>query len=436
MRFFGQGKLLAVSVLMLLTMLLVAACATSAPANPAPESSSAAAVEVGSSEESRQSQLGVSLADDRLVPETIQVKHGDLVTLNLETDRPGTFHIHGYDLQQEAVVGEVTEFQFEANATGRFRINFHGVAKPQSSTSHGPMESAAPVDIDVSATAADGGVHVKIDTDGWRWAPEQVNGQNIDGEGHAHVYAGDVKLSRVYGPHHFIPNLEAGDHQVRVSLNTNDHSELTWNGELLEASATVTVPEMAAVSHPGQGPEPAPMVSSTPMSLEAVAHEDSLGGYNLQVKPQGFQFSNSMEGAGESPMGYALLSINGEVFNRLYVPWLQVPAQGAGMLTFTVALMNDEGLPYHYDGQPVEVSVQVHEQPKTEAKGAAATGHHDGSSARQATGGPQGSGPDAAAASDHHSGGSGGSAGHHGDGATAGAADIVELEVGYLEVLP
>ena len=457
MRYFHKGGLFFTLGILVLTVLLVAACGPSSPADISSVGDSATTSPVASGEVAQQSFVAVSFADDQLTPETIQVKQGDMVTLNLETDRPGTFHIHGYDLEKEATVGEVTDFQFEANATGRFRINFHGVVAPEDSETrsddmsgmsgnpgsmeHGPMDSAEPVSVGVTATVTDGGVHVNISTEGWRWAPEEANGQNSEGAGHAHIYAGDVKLSRVYGPYHYLPGLAPGTHEIRISLNTNDHSELTWQGELLEATTSVSIPDEPAMGHDDQGHNLEPVVSETPMSLKIVLHEDSLGGYNLQVEPDGFDFSQSV-GLPHAPgVGYAQLSINGDVFNRLYVPWLQVPSQGEGEHTFTVILLNNEGMPYYFDGQPVEASVQVQEEAKEGDDDGAAADHHDGgSSPKQEASGHHGSGPDpAAAAASGHDGsgtGEGATSDHHGGGTESAATDIVEFEVGYLEVLP
>ncbi|MDE2780936.1 MAG: hypothetical protein OXI91_14850 [Chloroflexota bacterium] len=363
--------------------------------------------------------------EDRLTPETIQVRQGDDVVLNLETDRPGTFHIHGYDLQREAVVGESSELQFVANATGRFRVNFHGAPdQTGGSGGHGPMESPVPVTISVSALPVDGGLYVEIDTDGWKWAPQEVNAGNTDGAGHAHIYSDGVKLSRVYGPYHYIPHLAAGEHEIKVSLNSNDHSELTWQGSLLEATTSVAAPE--GISATDHGASKA-IEAVEPMSLEVAVYEDPLGGYNLRVLPKGFEFSPAIGQPHQPGRGYAVLSIDGEEFNRLYVPWLQVPAQGEGTHTFTVALRNNQGMPYALEGQPVEVSVQVHEMPQGDDT---AGGQHQASSAVPNS-------PDAAAASGsgagHHSNGAGASSDHHNGG---GASSVEELEVGYLEVLP
>ena len=77
----------------------------------------------------------------KLTPETLQAKQGDMVTLQIETDRPGSFHLHGYDLEEAGGVGTVTDFQFVADATGRYRIAFHGGGDPDNSGDTESMET-------------------------------------------------------------------------------------------------------------------------------------------------------------------------------------------------------------------------------------------------------------------------------------------------------
>ena len=77
----------------------------------------------------------------KLTPETLQAKQGDMVTLQIETDRPGSFHLHGYDLEEAGGVGTVTDFQFVADATGRYRIAFHGGVGPDDSGDTESMET-------------------------------------------------------------------------------------------------------------------------------------------------------------------------------------------------------------------------------------------------------------------------------------------------------
>ena len=457
---FDKGRLFLVLGFLVLATLLLVACGPSAPAGAEPAGGSAVVSESGSNGTAQESVVGVNFSGSQLTPETIQVKQNENVTLNLVTDRPGSFHIHGYDLEQDATVGGVTEFRFVANATGRFRITFHGAASPEPSMAemdgmksetstagmdhssgehdmssvsggstvsgsmdHEPVESAAPVSVDVSATVVEGGVHVKIGTEGWSWAPGEVNSTNSHGAGHAHIYADGVKLSRVYGPYHYLPSLEPGAYELRVSLNDNSHNELTWQGRPLEATTTVIVSEASAMSAHGTDNLRDTVDVESFMGLNIVAHQDALCGYNLQVEPMGFRFAQAVGGSPEPGEGYAVFSINGKVFNRPYVPWLQVPAQGAGTHTFTVALINNEGMPYRYNGQPVETSIQVHEEGKTENSENAAAEHH-------------GSGSTIQTSADHDSDTISQGGGHHSDGASSESPATVELEVGYLEVWP
>ena len=60
-----------------------------------------------------------------LVPEVIRVKQNDRVTLKIKTMQNGIMHLHGYDIENEVKKGELGNFHFEANATGRFKITFH-----------------------------------------------------------------------------------------------------------------------------------------------------------------------------------------------------------------------------------------------------------------------------------------------------------------------
>lgn len=440
MRHLKRSLLLLASGFTVLTLSLTAACGSeTGPVAPSDSGSSADVATPPSSVNGQSPATGTSIVvkflDSQLSPETIRVSQGDSVTLNLETDRPGTFHIHGYDYQQEARVGEVTDFQFTADATGRFRINFHGVASPDQAesnaagestqtadhgaTPHGPVESPVPIAVDFTAELEDGAVHLDISTEGWRWAPEEVNGADSDGAGHAHVYADGVKLGRIYGPYYYLDGLDPGDHELRVALNTNGHSDLTWQGQAVESTKTVTIPESPSQGQQPPGGPAETVTSDSPISVDLVVHKDELGGYNLQTSVEGFEFAPGANLAHEPGQGFGRLSINGKPLNRVYVPWLNLPSQGEGSHTFTVALLNNQGQPYHYNGQPVEASVQVVEEPKpeeTQAESSAA-------------------GSDSTAGSGHHGDGSDSSSGsgHH---AQSGSDNVVELEVGYLEVLP
>ena len=102
--------LLSVAVLSLATLLAAACSSGERPSEP---------------EEPQEIAIPVKVEGDSLHPETIRVTQGDMVTLQIESERTGQFHLHGYDLEKEIPAGEPTEFFFTAHATGRYRITMH-----------------------------------------------------------------------------------------------------------------------------------------------------------------------------------------------------------------------------------------------------------------------------------------------------------------------
>lgn len=74
------------------------------------------------------------------------------------------------------------------------------------------------------------------------FAPEQVNQSSTTTEGHAHLYINGEKITRLYGSWYYIPELPAGEHEIRVELNANGHEILMSEGEAIADTATVTVP--------------------------------------------------------------------------------------------------------------------------------------------------------------------------------------------------
>ena len=97
----------------------------------------------------------------------------------------------------------------------------------------------------IAATAtADGGVNVSIDAEGFQFTPESVDQAHTPGAGHAHIYVDGEKLGRVFESDYSIESLPPGEHEIRVSLNANDHRDLTYEGRKLEATTTVSVPDV------------------------------------------------------------------------------------------------------------------------------------------------------------------------------------------------
>lgn len=118
-------------------------------------------------------------------------------------------------------------------------------ASPTATTSASP---SAQVEAALSVTATPdpmAGANLHVVATGFRWAPEHASGPAVAGEGHAHVYVDGTKVGRLYGEWMHL-DLEAGRHEIRVSLNGNDHKDLQ---PAVEQTVVVEVPE--ATKHMG-----------------------------------------------------------------------------------------------------------------------------------------------------------------------------------------
>ena len=258
----------------IIALALLAACGAASESSPAPsgaasESSATGSTESAAGQAEHQTATGSATADARVIDlaianrdtdltrKDLRVSQGDTVRLTFTADEPGEIHLHGYDLTAVVSPDQPGELVFDATTAGAFAINFHVFAEEGMETGdsggdshHGPgvpdqVVSEMPISVSISAEPdARGGVDVHIATEGFRFAEELVDQAHTPGAGHAHIYVDGVKLGRVFEPQYHIPNLAPGEHEIRVSLNTNDHSELVYDGAKVESTITVTVPNV------------------------------------------------------------------------------------------------------------------------------------------------------------------------------------------------
>ncbi|USR90772.1 hypothetical protein NEA10_18430 [Phormidium yuhuli AB48] len=87
------------------------------------------------------------------------------------------------------------------------------------------------------------GWNLEIQTTNFRFTPEDVNQENQPNTGHGHLYINGERGARVYGPWLHLPHLPPGSHEITVSLNANNHQGWTHNGQPIEATVVVNVPE-------------------------------------------------------------------------------------------------------------------------------------------------------------------------------------------------
>ena len=89
--------------------------------------------------------------------------------------------------------------------------------------------------LDIAVTKDGSGWNLRVITTNFTLTPERIGGVHIPGEGHGHVYLNDVKQARIYGEWYHIASAPAGDVELRVTLNSNDHSALAVGDTPLEA---------------------------------------------------------------------------------------------------------------------------------------------------------------------------------------------------------
>ena len=85
------------------------------------------------------------------------------------------------------------------------------------------------------------GWRVDIDAEEFTFSDEFVDLYHIPGMGHGHVYVGGMKIGRLYEPTAYIGALPKGQHEVRVTLNTNDHRAYVVDDVPVTAAATIAV---------------------------------------------------------------------------------------------------------------------------------------------------------------------------------------------------
>ena len=81
------------------------------------------------------------------------------------------------------------------------------------------------------------GYNIHLILNNFTITPENAGKENIDNEGHLHLYVNDIKVGRVYSNWYHIPgrffNLQSNI--VKVTLNANMHDDYVINGNPIEA---------------------------------------------------------------------------------------------------------------------------------------------------------------------------------------------------------
>ena len=149
------------------------------------------------------------------------------------------------------VVGEVVAFDEETAIPEHAHDSltcYDNSATAASSTHQHEMlmlteEDTIPsVEIEVTPDAKSG-YNVRIMTENFTFAPEHASSEHVDGEGHAHLYIDDVKIGRVYGEWVYVGALTPGLHEIKVTLNANNHADFMVDGNMIADAVVILVEE-------------------------------------------------------------------------------------------------------------------------------------------------------------------------------------------------
>ncbi len=101
-----------------------------------------------------------------------------------------------------------------------------------------PPDEPAPT-VELSVTKDGDGWAATVQTTGFRFAQDLVDGPHEPGAGHGHVYLAGLKLQRLYQPEFRLGALPPGEYELRVTLNTNDHRTYMVEGAPVTAALRV-----------------------------------------------------------------------------------------------------------------------------------------------------------------------------------------------------
>ena len=112
-----------VRVLILVPLLLIVLVVLFFALRPSPTQQTASTTSESTSVEPQQKNVDLAITGgNSMTPNQISVNEGDHVNLNITSDEPLEFHLHGYDLAKDLEAGQPAVLSFDATITGRFEI--------------------------------------------------------------------------------------------------------------------------------------------------------------------------------------------------------------------------------------------------------------------------------------------------------------------------
>ena len=73
------------------------------------------------------------------------------------------------------------------------------------------------------------GWNLYIETEDFKFTPENVSSKHVPGSGHAHLMINGNKVARIYSNWFHIPQLEYHIKELEITLNSNSHAIMSVN---------------------------------------------------------------------------------------------------------------------------------------------------------------------------------------------------------------
>lgn len=93
-----------------------------------------------------------------------------------------------------------------------------------------------------------GGWNIHLMTTNFKFTPQNAGGDDVMGEGHAHIFVNNKKIGRVYGEWVHV-TLGKGINKVKVNLTTNSHKDYSYQGKAVEAEIELNEDREVSVLH-------------------------------------------------------------------------------------------------------------------------------------------------------------------------------------------
>ncbi len=184
--------------------------------------------------ESQDRTFNLEIEDSKLVAGNppLQVNEDDYVEITVSSDKPVSFHLHGYDIKVKAGPGQPATLGFTANATGSFPFTIHedgaeghthGVDEPACS-SEVPAGAARP-EVRFGALPGEerGKVDVELELENFTLVGESADTETLSG--HWHLYVDGELAGMFVQPRGTVSIREAGEHQFIVALTDTRHCD-------------------------------------------------------------------------------------------------------------------------------------------------------------------------------------------------------------------